>query len=183
MTPDDNELDRLLAKGKLGGPRADKVLDRLMKERRAARRRRLAVIWGGPLLAMAAVLVFMLRPTSDGFRARGDGEGPVIEVTCKDGSANRCPSGGTLVFRVDGAVAGGFLAAWAEPAGGGKRVWYFAESSMRLMSQPETQVIPVGVKLGPEQPAGVWEIHGLVSDQPPARDADGPVIRKLTVTP
>jgi hypothetical protein len=179
----DDELDHLLAKGKLGSPRAEKVMDKLLAERRRSRRRRLVMVWGGPMLAMAAVLVFMLRGSDGGFHARGDGEGPVIEVTCKDGTADRCPAGGTLVFRVDGAIAGGFLAAWAEPAGGGKRVWYFASGAPRLMAQPETQVVPFGVQLGPEQAPGVWEIHALVADRPPPRDADGAVIKKLTVTP
>jgi hypothetical protein len=117
-SPDDNELDRLLARGGLGGARRERVLDRLLADRRRARRRRRWLLVAPPLLAAAAALVLYLRPAGDGFHSRGDGGGPLVDVGCRDGAADRCPSGGTLVFRVDGAARGGYLVAWAEQAPG-----------------------------------------------------------------
>src|SRR5262249_49600660 len=132
----DDELDRLLARGRLGGPRHERVLGKILAERRWRRR----MLWAAPALAMAAALVLILRPPDGGFRARGGGEGPVIQVTCKDGQLEACPKGGTLVFRVDGATAGNYLIAWAEPVGGGSKIWYFAANAPKLTAP--SQVVP-----------------------------------------
>src|SRR5262249_18458940 len=117
------------------------------------------------------------------FRPRGDGRAPLVEVTCRDGAADRCPSGGTLVFRVDGAAEGGYLLAWAEPAGGGSRIWYFSAGARSLKAQAGPPIVPTGIKAGHEQPPGVSDIHPRAVDRPASGDLDAPIIRRITVTP
>ncbi len=193
MTHDDDELDRLLARGRLGGPARDRILAGALA--RAAPRRRWPrrILWLAPALAAAAVLLLWLRPRDGGFRVRGGG-GPSLEVACSDGRAGACPRGGTLVFRVDGAREGGYLAAWATPAAGGERIWYFPAadgSAPAVAAQAGAQVVPLGARLGPSQPPGDYQVHLLLARRPlaraevdgAARDALAASVQRLTVTP
>jgi hypothetical protein len=169
MSRQDDDLDLLLARGRLGGPGREQVLRQTLD--RAAPRRRW--LWVAPLTAAcaaAAALLLVVRPTE--FRARGVDGGALLEVTCADGARDRCRSGELLVFRVDGASTGGRLAAWAEPEGGGARVWYFptVEGALpQVAAQPGPQVLHEAVRIGAEQPPGSYVVHLLLLPAPLAR--------------
>ena len=73
-------------------------------------------------------------------------------------------------------VAGvrGYVSAWAEPAGGGKRIWYFSADT----SSPLVDAIPTSpaiatraVKIGPEHAPGAYVVEVRVTERPMARDA------------
>jgi hypothetical protein len=71
-----------------------------------------------------------------------------------------------LLFRVGGAAAGGFLAAWAVPEDGGERIWYFPTldgEAPSVAPRAETQTLGRGVRLGTEQPPGRYHVHLLLS--------------------
>jgi hypothetical protein len=172
----DRRLDELLSEGRLSGPTRDRILEAALTEIQAEKPRpawRRILAWALPLsTAMAAVALFVaLRPSE--FRARG-GAGPVLELGCRDGALTACPAGSTLLFRAGGAVEGGFLAAWAEPAGGGERVWYFpAEGgeSPSLVPRADLQTLPRGIRIGAEQPPGRYRVHLVLSRRPLDRAA------------
>ncbi len=72
-------------------------------------------------------------------------------------------------------VAGvrGYVSAWAEPAGGGERIWYFsADTSSPLVDAVSTSpaVATRAVKLGPEHAAGAYVVEVRVTAKPIARD-------------
>ncbi len=191
MSERDDELDRLLARGRLGGPARDRILEQALARARASRpRRRARLLWLAPVLAAAAAIVLWVRVPKDGFRARGGDGRPLVEATCKGGERARCPRGGTLVFRVDGAAGGGFLSAYATPVAGGEKIWYFPPAggeSPRLAAAAGPQLVPFGVELGAEQPPGEYELHFLITPSAPTRAeaAAAPALatQRLTVTP
>jgi hypothetical protein len=171
---DDDELDLLLARGRLSGPTRERMLDAALP--RAPRRRRWAWWTSGAAAACAAAVAVVLLVRGDGFRPRGaGGGGAVLDVRCQDGARDRCATGQLLVFQVDGAKTGGALAAWAERSGGGgERVWYFPTATgaqPTVAAQPGRQVLPEAVRLGAEQAPGAWEVHLVLLDSPVARDA------------
>ena len=167
----DEELDRLLARGKLGGPTRERVLERVL-DRVAPRPSARRWAWAsGIALASAAAVLLLVRPGAhDGFTAKGGAvdNGARVEATCLDGSASRCPSGGTLVFRVERADAGGFLVAYAirEGAPDDARIWYFPSDDgvlPELRRQSAPQVITRGVRLGPEHAPARYVVHTAIA--------------------
>jgi hypothetical protein len=176
MARDDDELDRLLARGRLSGRQRDNVLDgavRAAAPRRRGWRQLLAVL----LPATAAALLLLLWPRQ-AFTPKGAPASTLLEVTCVDGARDRCRAGETLLFHVGGANQGGVLTAWAEPAGGGEAIWYFPPSDDRpltVAATPAMQTLGRGVRLGPEQPPGAYVVHLVLTARPltraEARDA------------
>jgi len=172
MKPEREEkLQALLAGSKLSGPARDKVLANVLGGTAKKPRR---LVWIGAAtagLAMAAAVLLLVFPP-DGFRSRG-GSKPIVEVGCVDGTLASCPRGSALLFRVSGSKDGGFLSAWAEPEAGGERIWYFPTSTTAnpaVAPKSETQTLPVGVRIGPEQQPGAWVVHLLLSKRPLNRD-------------
>ncbi len=166
-----DKLDALLAQGRMSGPRRDQVLADALKKTQPARRRWAWMGFGSLSLVAAAAAVLFFMPTSP-FRARG-GQGAVMELGCVDGDLSGCATGSTLLFRVSGAKNGGFVTAWAEPAAGGERVWYFPTDvtpSPELAKQAELQTLRQGVVLGAEQPSGSYVVHLLLTSAPLRRD-------------
>src|SRR5689334_15873460 len=122
MNRSDAEIDRLLARGRLGGATRDKVLEDLLAEA-AAREPRPSRwrLWLSALTLTAAgataAILLLARPASDDERFRAKGAGgatPVLEIACQGGTLEACPIGSTLVFGVLGAQASGRLHAYAE---------------------------------------------------------------------
>jgi hypothetical protein len=168
MKPEREEkLQALLSGARLSGPARDRVLSNVLGGTAKKPRR---WMWAGAAtagLAMAAVVLLLVFPP-DGFRSRGSST-PIVEVGCVDGTLASCPRGSALLFRVSGAKNGGFLSAWTEPSAGGERIWYFptsATANPAVAPTRETQTLPVGVRIGPEQQPGAWTVHLVLSKQP-----------------
>jgi hypothetical protein len=166
----DDKLDRLLAEGRLGGPRRDQIWTQVLATTAARRRRwRSAAVWLSSMATAAALFIVFLRPSS--FRARGEGDA-VLEVVCRDGSLDRCVAGSKLLFRVASAE-GGFLSAWAEAEAGGTRVWYWPDSdgaAPQVAPSASPIMLPVGIEIGSEQPPGRYRIHLLLTRRPLTRE-------------
>jgi hypothetical protein len=161
----DEGLDALLGEGRMSGPARDRILDAVLA-RPARPLWQRVVMWVLPLSTAAALVFLMVRPSE--FQARGGG-GPVLEAAC---AVEPCRAGATVLFRAGGADAGGFLAAFAIPEGVGERIWYFPSldgECPQVEPSSETQTLPRGVRLGPEQPPGRYRVHLLLSRRPLTR--------------
>ncbi len=189
-------LDKLLGRDRLSGPAREQILRQALKAAGVApllpwwRRARLG--WWVPAVAGVTALVLLIHPrqTHDGFAPKGSGlREPVVEVGCLGGSALRCRTGEPLIFRVAGADAGGYLAAYAEPVGasGGQRVWYFptaGAAAAQVAAQAEPQTLRQAARLGSEQPPGRYQVHLVLSRRPLTREealaARGPEVIAAT---
>jgi hypothetical protein len=152
----DEEVDRLLARGAMTPAESERALDGAL--RTTATRRRWMF---GLMVPAAAALVLLIFLPRGGFTPKGAAAAPLLEVSCADGARDRCRRGSLRVCHV-AAESGGVLAAWAEPAGGGERIWYFPTAGdewARVPAAPGLQALDKAVRLGPEQPPGVYVIH------------------------
>jgi hypothetical protein len=175
----DRQIDALLARGDLSGPESDRILETVLARRahRPLWRRLLAPV-GGLTLATAAALLLVAGPFGRGntpeFAARGTGVGTDdLDVACDGGTRSACPRGSTLLFVAREGAAAGYLAAWAEPIGGGDRIWYFSAEgeAPRIAPTTGTQPLSRGVLIGPEHATGEYRIH-LVLSAAPLRKAE-----------
>jgi hypothetical protein len=191
MQPTDDEVDRLLAQGRLGGPGRERVFEQVVAGLDAGERRakRWSARFGGAALAAAAaalgLVLLVARPAShpaaDGFRAKG-GEGAgsaTLELGCLDASLAACPVGSTLVFAASGPGAGATFAfaAYAEPregaAAGAGRIWYFSADNEAppLPASDGTRAAKRGIRIGPEHAPGAYLVHVFLSQRPLTREA------------
>jgi hypothetical protein len=174
-SPSDDELDMMLAGGQLGGPAKDRIFEAVTGQvlpRRPFFSLR-SVLSAGLLVAgAAAALLLMPRTRDDGFTAKGGpgAGGPSVEISCAGGTLNACPIGSRLLFAVEGAGTG-YLAAYADPAHGGQRIWYFSRDgqSPALSSEPGTQVAPRAILVGSEHTPGDYLVQVLVTSEPLSR--------------
>jgi hypothetical protein len=140
--------------------------------------------WRWPIagigLAAAAAVLFLVVPrhahqsaTPSAFRAKGLGSQhrtPVAGIECLGGTLAACPTGSLLVVRVAGVR--GFVSAWAEPAAGGERIWYFsAETVSPVVDGVATDSTPTSraIKLGPEHRPGAYAVEIRVTEKPMPR--------------
>jgi hypothetical protein len=177
MNRSDGEIDRLLARGALGGAAREEILEQVLgaspeAARKPARRR----LWlGGAALALsaAAALVLVVRPAPQPeYRAKGAATGaPALDVGCPPASLEACPAGSILVFSVLGAKVTGHLQAWAEPDEGTERIWYLSAETQTAALPPAvgTQPAGSGVRIGPEHQPGRYLIHVVFSTSPLSR--------------
>ena len=166
-----DSLDALLARGRMGGPLREEVAVRVIDARAARGRWRAVAFVAGPVLALAAGVLIFIGPRHE-FAAKGSAgtAAAVLEVVCSSGESGACARGEELFFRVENARVVGFLEAWAEPAGGGERTWYFVgDGALPVRATPDVQTLARAVRLGPEQPLGVQRIHLLFSRAPLAQ--------------
>ncbi|MDB4967299.1 MAG: hypothetical protein JWN44_2988 [Myxococcales bacterium] len=160
MARDDEEINRLLARGRTSGPERERILDRALgntAKRRGGLTRWLAVA----LPATAVVLLFFLWPRS-AFTPKGPPATTFLDVSCGDGAGATCRVGGTLLFHVGGATLGGALMAWADPANGGERIWYLPTgdgTAAAVSAAGSLQTLSRGVRLGPEHAPGRYVVH------------------------
>jgi hypothetical protein len=173
--PSDDELDMMLAAGRLGGPARDRIFEAVAREVHPRRRRlglRTLLSVGLVLGGVTAALVLIPRTGDGGFSAKGGvgAGGASLEISCAGGALNACPVGARLLFAVQGAE-GGYLAAWADPTQGGERIWYFSRDSQSpaLTPVPGTQVATKAILLGPEHAPGDYVVHVLVTGEPLSR--------------
>src|SRR4051812_14017539 len=96
-----DELDRLLARGRLSGPRRDRIFESVEKRlhpMRAVLRSRFTMV-AGPL-ALAAAVALVLKPSASpqhGFAPKG-GRATTVQVDCLGGALSACPRGSKLTF-------------------------------------------------------------------------------------
>jgi hypothetical protein len=178
------KLEHLLARGRLSGGERERIFERALSTvapPRSTWRRFGFVAWAPALAVLCAVAWFGLRRSGDGFRARGGGIGPLIELGCADGASDRCSRGATLVLRVAGATEGGYLVAWAEPiAGDGgarDKIWFLPTryaAAAKLQASVAPQLVPDGFQIGPAQPPGRYVVHARLL-RAPADQHDAPL--------
>jgi hypothetical protein len=174
----DRDLDFLLAQGRLPGPVKERIKDQLLASVRAEEQpaRRRVGLWAGwaagaaTALALGAFLLLpRLRP-DDGFSAKSAGGGSPLEVQCLGASPAACPLGSTLLFVVGGSARAGYLTAFAEPDGGGERIWYFsAQDEAPAVAADRTVPLRKGIVLGTEHRPGHYQLRLLLTDAPLAR--------------
>jgi hypothetical protein len=194
--PSDDDLDALLAGGRLSGPARDRIFDKVAAEvaqesRPRARRR----VWTVAMVAAGAAAVLIVAPrlmttrTPDGFRAKGGAPGLQLDVACTGGTLGACPQGATLTFGAAGAPGSGVLSAYAEPLEPGhERIWYFsAEGESPLLTVGDgTAVARRAIRVGNEHAPGRYRVHVFLTPTPVSRTvllAGGPpdALARLTV--
>src|SRR5262249_5448171 len=150
-------IHKLLARGRLGGPTREKILDHALREAGIVRPpwyARAPFVWTMPAAAAAAVATFalILRPVSDSMRPKGVGAAgaAIVSVECSGLEVTRCTHDDMLLFRVEGATQPAHVVAYADPVGGGQRIWFFpmADGTEPVVhAQQEPQVLGQGVKV------------------------------------
>jgi len=183
MAYDDEDLERLLTRGSLGGASYDRieasVMGRVLPQ---ARRPRSTWLWASVLpVAAAAGLALYLGTSSEtpgdsaGFTAKG-GDASLtgaVELACS--SDRPCRAGDTLVFVVDTGVVHGYLNASAqriEPESP-ERVRFFPTEkgdSPRVESGTGTLALSQGVRLGQSLGPGVYRVDIWFTDDAPSPD-------------
>jgi hypothetical protein len=177
------ELDSLLARGGIGAVRRDAILEtvlaRVEVERPSGSRRRWVFAVFGAAGAVAAFLLLVSQRSTDTpaqLRAKGPATqpsttAPSADIDCLGATLDRCPSGSLVLVRVTGVR--GFVSAWAEPAGGGERIWYFsADSFSPSVDAMSTTAVATtrAIKIGPEHRSGTYLVQVRVTERPMARD-------------
>jgi hypothetical protein len=190
------DLDRLLARGRLSGPQRDRVLEKVLAKTARPRSLRLKyVALVAPLVAAAAALILLPKaPRTAGEESKFSGKGSAgssVEATCSSGSLSACPVGSTLVFRFDGVSSAAYVHAYATPSppSAGERVWYFPTSTVpapRLVATVPAEVLRKAVVVGPEHSASAYQITIVLNAQPLTRDqvlqpADGQTLHRETL--
>jgi len=170
--PSNDDLDYLLSRGTLSGPRREQILQEALAAARArpARGRRWRwALGGGAGVAVAAAAAMVLlwprvRPPVEGeFRAKGGGAGaPVIDMTCLGATVSACPRNSLVVFSIgsqeDGKeMSGALVSAYADPISPGERIWY-------LTNQPAVGPLAgKAVRIGDEHRPGRYRVEVVLS--------------------
>ena len=180
MNHSEDELDRLLARGKLGGPGHDRIVQAVLagRAREGRRWRRPALVSSGLALALAAGVALFAVPdrVRDDLRAKGPTAArptPRLDVSCVGARLDACPVGATLLFATVGASPGGYLTAYAEPVAGGERIWYFSAEgrSPGVATSTGTEVAAEGVTVGAEHAPGEYRVRLWLTGRPVVRAA------------
>ena len=187
--PTENELDLLLSRGVLRGSAAERVRESVLDQSAKASpqgRGRLRIS-ATLALGAATALLLLLRPESESrIRPKGAPAAAVVPLTaaltCAGARPSACPTGSRVSIAITGAGPGGYLGAFAEPASGGERVWYFsAEDGVAALgdSTGETRLPSRSIVLGPEHPPGRYQVQVVLSGRPLERQRDpGPANRR-----
>lgn len=171
--PSDDELDTLLARGRMSGATRERVLENVLRvasPRRKGHLRAVAIT----VLAAAAALVFWVRSGHDGFTPKGATAVTIgLDATCLEGP---CRARATLVLRIDDVPERAHLAAYATREGapeGSERIWYFPEadgSEPVLAAQSGPQLVSRGITLGAEHTPGRYLVHAVIGKRPLTRE-------------
>jgi len=177
------DMDRLLAGGKLSGPEADAILERIHAtlEREEKRRSPVRAIryWAGAALAAAAAVLLVVYLPRGPVEQRGhqleEGVlGAKLVVRCSPGTLEACPKSSSLAFTLSGGRADGFLSAYAEPVGhDGERVFYFSkeDGSVRLgVTAQGKGVTERVVRLPAGQRPGRYRVRAVLAERALSRD-------------
>jgi len=188
-------LDQLLSRGHLAGPAAERILEGALRDAEIVPQpwyRRRIVLWGSPVLCAAvAALVLVARPSPEGMRSKGGSAstGAIVSVECGGRAPGTCAADDLIMFRVEAVARPGFLGAYAEPAGGGERVWFFPSadgSAPAVAAGAEPQVLRQAVAARSLSP-GRYQVHVVISDRPFGKSeilaATGPDVIAVGTTP
>ncbi len=176
------ELDSLLGRGGLGAARRDAILDSVLVRVKGERLTRSRWRWSFAGLGVAATAAALLLvahlpsvPGEAAFRVKGVGTRPATttpstELECLGATLAACPTGSLLIVRATGVR--GFVSAWAEPVGGGERIWYFSSetTSPRVDAAASVGLAARAVKIGPEHVPGTYQVEVRVTERPMARE-------------
>jgi hypothetical protein len=167
-----DRLDDLLSRGRLAGPAAERILDGALRDAGIVGPpwyRRKPVLWGSPVLVCAAAAAFLLigRPSPDAMRSKGAaaGDDAVVSVECAGRASGTCAGDDLILFRVEAVSRQGFLAAYAEPAAGGERIWFFpaAHGSAPVVTvSAEPQMLKQAVAARSLSP-GRYQVHIVIT--------------------
>lgn len=185
MKKEDVLLDEILAKGSLGGPVRDQILQRVLDRNAPPPRRRasrLAAWIAIPSVAVFAAWIVFARPTGRReFAAKDVATATLgaVDAGCAPSGPRVCRTGETLVFTVNSAVASGYLGAYAERIGDPtrERIWYFPNrtgSSPVVDRGTGTIAVRDGIMIGAEHLPGSYRITAWISDRPIERSQIGP---------
>jgi hypothetical protein len=171
-----DKIDDLLARGRLSGPRRERIFEEVDRRVRGGLRAR-SKFWivAGPL-ALAAGLAILLRSQGDGrpepYAAKGT-SGSTLELACSGGELSSCPRGSKLMFRLQALPSSGFLHAYAEPLEGQERVWYYptaANPPPYIEPGLAGQLMGQGIVIGQEHAPGRYRVHLVVASTPLSRE-------------
>jgi hypothetical protein len=182
--PSDDELDYLLSRGMLSGPKRAQILEEASASSgpaapvpapagRAWRRLSTRLVGAGLALAAGAaafVIVVSRAPKETApFRAKGSSAGPpIVDISCVGATLKACPRDSVLAFSVwnaDGkdAPESGFVSAYSDPISAGERIWY-------VTNQPLLgTVVPTVARIGSEHRPGGYRAHVVLSRLPLSR--------------
>src|SRR4029077_5480559 len=174
MRDDDESIRFLLAGGRLSGADHDRIIARIRRAPAPPRRSwwwllGLGSVTSGAVAALVMVIGFgrQQAPDGGGLTAKGQAEnGPVLSARCPGRPRGIGRVGDRLIFEVDGATAGGLLAAYAERPSG-DRIWYFPTKEGHLAAVPANSgasVIGEAARIGDEHGAGRYTLRLFVVD-------------------
>ena len=167
--PSDDELDRLLSRGRLGQARKRRMLRDVLASVQASEVPARRFRWRWPSLAVLslsgglAAAAFWARPFAEApsaLREKGPPAGaPVIAMACLGGSLGACPPGSRIAFWLEGdRKEPAFVTAYADPVGGGERVWYLTN-----------EAVPRAALVGKEQSSGRYRVSAILTRRPVER--------------
>jgi hypothetical protein len=184
MSYDDLDLERLLARGSLGGPTYDRIESNVMRrvspqsQRSRSVRRWAALLPAAAALAGVALYLGASSRTaidSAGFTAKGSEASltGAVELSCSGEPS--CRKGDTLVFIVNSSIVGGYLNARARrirPESTARIQLFPSEKgeSPRLEAAAGTTVVPQGIRLGDAFSSGVYLVDVWFTDSGPSPD-------------
>ena len=149
-------LDRLLARGRLAGSARERILEGALREVGAAAPwyTRRFVLWSASVPALAGgalVVALTMRRGPAEMRAKGSASGATVSLECTRGADDVCSRQGVLLFRVEALAGRAYIAAYAQPLGGGERTWFFPPAPYAnepmIEPSPEPQILHHGVQL------------------------------------
>ncbi len=172
MAERQDELDRILARGRPSGPQMDAMWEKISSQVspepawKQAWSKVVARWWllPAPLLAGAAALVILGTPVKDDrFVERGGVDGPVLQATC-GGQGAPCPVGKPVFLRLGAAPGGVAYVALASPDGQAQLL----AGPVTLRGEP--QALDIRVTPEKEDVTGGLTLQVLVTPSPQPAD-------------
>lgn len=164
---DRDELDRLLASGRIAAPTRERWRERVLDRvgvRPWWQQRTVAIL--SPALAAAGVALYFGLASERAYLPRGDSpsmQGSVA-IECAHDFGGTCSASDFLAVRVR-SNAPAFLVAYAQMVGDDRRVWLFVgESALPVAPGPEEKTLDQVVHLR-SIPPGSYQVHLLLSDK------------------
>jgi len=189
----DPYVDALLTPHALSGSEReqllDGVLDRVAPLRERSQGRRFAFVAIGIAACAGAGIALNLRAGEGGaFTSRGSSGGVHVELVCSGGTLAACPRGSHLLFVPSTGGRSGYLAAYAEPSGGGERICYFSGEGQSPSITPAAGQKPLdqAIEVGPEHRSGRYSVHVILAARPLSRAEilrgdTGPILASQTM--